>query len=162
MPSTEAAPRTFLQMTPDQQHAYLRAQRMQVTADEIEDFHDAWSQATRDHMGRYRVVGIVPFVGEFSFDRHHQLECLLEDGLCRRPATASERFEVDTAIRGGSLQVELRKGAGGLLGPTLTLMVLHQATGRFRPFNYRYQLPDSLGGSYQACAADIEGRQRAD
>lgn len=161
MPSTECAPRTFLQMTPDQQRAYLRARRMQVTEDEIEDFHDTWSQATLDYMGRYRVVGIVPFVGEFSFDRRNQLECLLEDGLSRRAATVSERYEVIEAIRGGSLQVELRKGAGGLLGPTVTLMVLHQATGRFRPFNYRYQLPDCAGGAFQPCEADTEGRKQA-
>lgn len=163
MPTTECAPRTFLQMTPEQQHAYLRAQRMKVTHEEVYDFQDTWSKATLDYsdMGRYRVVGNIPGLGEFRRNRDGSLERLLEDGLCVRPATSRERFEVDDAIRGGQIQIEVKKGIGGLLGPTVTMMVLHQATGRFRPFNYRYQLPDSLGGSFQPCEADIEGRMQA-
>lgn len=161
MTTSECAERTFLQMTPDQQHAYLRAQKMRVTHEELHDFHDTWANATLDYMGRYRVVGSAPGLGEFRLNSDGTLECLLQDGLCYRAATARERFEVDDAIRGGQLQVEVKKGVGGLLGPTVTMMVLHQATGRFRPFNYRYQLPDSLGGSFQPCKADIEGRPKA-
>lgn len=161
MPTTECAPSTFLKMTPDQQHAYLRAQRMQVTSREVDDFQDTWAKATLDFMGRYRVVGSIPGVGEFRCNSDGTLERLLEDGMCCRPATTRERAEVDQAIRAGHVQVALKKGVGGLLGPSVTLMVLHQSTGRFRPFNYRYQLPDSLGGSFQPCYADIEGRMQA-
>lgn len=147
----------FLRMTPDEQRAVLRATAMAVSREDLDAFFDTWQIATQDHGAPYRVVGNL-FGAEFSITRNGSIERLLEEGLCVRPATTSERADVEWGIRSGALQIEIRKGVGGLLGPTQIAMVLHQATGRFRPFAYRYQRPHSTGGVFQPCDADIGAR----
>lgn len=136
--------KTFLEMTPDEQRAAMKAERAAVSEGDVEAFNATWLQSTKDYEDvGYRVVGNIPGLGDVGSYRGG-FQIIADDGQTYREATSPEFTEIQDAIRGGqvSIYVKPRWRTGG---DTAAVMTLHAATGKFKPFDYTFRMVSSAG-----------------
>jgi hypothetical protein len=135
----------FHKMTPDQQRAAMAAEKSAVSDEQVDQFLAAWGGLTTDYMtAGYRVAGRIVAGAPDAFRvEAGKVEAVSPDGMTATDATADQVDELRDAIRGGQVQVELYPRWGGSVDSTVPIEVLHQATGKFKLFEGKFELPNT-------------------
>jgi len=135
----------FHKMTPDQQRAAMAAEKSAVSDEQVDQFLSDWGSLTTDYVtAGYRVAGrIVAGAPESFMVEAGKIEAVSPDGMTATDASADQVDELRDAIRGGQVQVDLYRRWGGSVDSSAPIKVLHQATGKFKPFEGKFELPST-------------------
>lgn len=137
----------FHKMTPDQQRAAMAAEKAAVSDEQVDQFLSGWGGVTADYLtAGYRVAGHIVggSSGAYRVDGG-KIETVSRDGMTATDASAGQVDELRDAIRGGQVQVELYRRWGGSVDSSSPIKVLHQASGKFKPFEGKFELPGLSG-----------------
>jgi len=134
----------FHKLTPEEQRASLSSEKAAVIDEHVTKFLDDWAKVTREYMlAGYRVSGII--VGgtpeQFRVDER-KFEITSPDGVLVTGATDGQIAELLDAVRGGQVQIVLqRQWSTYVVDSETPVKVLHPATGKFLPFQGKFDLP---------------------
>lgn len=133
----------FHKMTPEQQRAAMAAEKAAVSDGQVDQFLSGWGGVTADYLAAgHRVAGHIVGGSSGAYRvEGSKIETVSRDGMSATHASAGQVDELRDAIRGGQVQVELYRRWGGSVDSSSPIKVLHQASGKFKPFEGKFELP---------------------
>lgn len=114
-----------------------------ITVAQIDQVLDAWDKCGADYSKcSWRVIGR-PIVGEGMFSYHNGVLSRVDpNSMVTMPAENGDLEEVRDCIRKGCFEIGIWGKSWSHRVQHQPLMLAYKATGRWKPFEYTFKLPD--------------------